>query len=46
MKRVVASRSASPWGTASRTREARGAMTGGILVLMSLPIFQRVEQVQ
>lgn len=45
-RRAVPSRPASPRGTDSRTREARGAMTGGIIVLMYLPIFQLVEQVQ
>ena len=45
-RRAAPSRPASPRGTASRTREARGAMSGGIIVLMYLPIFQLVEQVQ
>ena len=44
--RAAPSRPASPRGTDSRTREARGSMTGGIIVLMVLPIFQLVEQVQ
>jgi hypothetical protein len=45
-RRAAPSRPASPRGTDSRTREARGTMTGGIIVLMYLPIFQLVEQVQ
>ena len=45
-RRAAPSRPASPRGTDSRTREARGSMTGGIIVLMYLPIFQLVEQVQ
>jgi hypothetical protein len=45
-RRAAPSRPASPWGTVSRTRETRGSMTGGIIVLMYLPIFQLVEQVQ
>ena len=45
-RRAARSRLASPRRTDSRTREARGSVTGGIIVLMVLPIFQLVEQVQ
>ncbi|QPF76041.1 hypothetical protein G8A07_26040 [Roseateles sp. DAIF2] len=45
-RRAAPSRAASPRGIVPRTRGARGSMSGGTIVLMYLPIFQLVEQVQ